>query len=322
MRQVYGDVFDYLWQRLAGRDTLALRQDMVRRRLARVRLAQKFQSYYLQSTVLTITGIIGERLVALTKPLTFPALVIDAHQISGVLNEIKIMRTNSSRVQISIEDTFGGHIASSRFIQARWLEPLTLMPNELLQALFTLRFTTPVGVNLGMVYRVIGLNRQPCPPEHWQEIEDYINREPEQYPIYLPCYTPTGRTITFPEAAAVAVPSQRSTIVTREIDTPMLITAVGYNAVGLSSATTSVRIKFTSSDGHSFTPDPIMFSNLFSGMTDYAEQGPGGSRFMYSELPMPHYLPKGGTISATINDASVTTNTQQQAELVFRGVTI
>ena len=317
MRNIWTSAFDYQWNVLAGRDDRSYQSQLARERLARVKLSQKFQSYFLGAIGRVGAGAINEVVVSATKPLTFPAIVIDSWFLGPNFTEINIARTNPSRTQISVFPLTLASLISARFIQSRWLNPLTLAINELLQCRYTLQQVTTANSEIANVFRVIGLNRQPCPALHWQEIEDYIAATPDQFPIYLPCYSPDGRTIEFAGIGA----AQRTTIVTREVDQPCLITGIGYNGVEHSSATAMQKIKVYSSSGHSFTPEPIPFPGNFQ-FTDYSESGPGGGAHRYFEFPIPYYLPRGGTMSCVLNDATVTVNNDNQAELVFRGVTI
>lgn len=318
MRNIWTSAFDYQWNVLAGRDSRAYRRTLARERIARVRIAQKFQSYFLQALGKAQTGAINELVVGSTKPLTFPALVVDAWT-STSLAEVNIMRTNPSRTQISVFPLNPTSIMSGRFFNSRWLNPLGLAINELLQCRITLQAVVTAGTEEAAIFRVIGLNKKPCPAQHWQDIEDYIHATPEQFPLHLPCYSPQGRTITFPALGA----QQRATIVTREVDQPCLITGLGYSGTNLSDATGSVRVKvkISSSSGHLFTPDPILFPANFQ-FTDYSESGPGGGAHRYFEFPIPHYLPRGGTMTCVLNDATITNQNQFQAELAFHGVTI
>lgn len=324
--------FNETWNLLAGRDSRVARDEGARARLRAVKIAERYRGYLLAANTTTGANTAGTINIARTPVLTFPALVRDVNFLTTPFMEIQITRTNPSRTQMSNEFLWNNLYGTSQlnglqnpgipFSKCPWVEPFNLMTNELLQVRFQQTVTDAPRADFqqGATFRVIGLNRMPCPIQHWQEVEDYIRRNRVQHPLWLTTFSDDAQTITFPSVAT----GQRTVATTREAPEPLLLTAFAFPIpffVNLNNGATKPKIRIVSSDGHILTPEPVLIGSLydFSGFT---AGGPGGGWLWWYELPIPHYLPQGGTVTVEITDFNATAGSINVDELVWRATTV
>lgn len=329
MQNIWHGTFNESWNLLAGRDSKTARDANARQRLARVKFVQRYRGYLLGANTNTGLNAAGTITIARTPVLTHPALVLDFNALCSPTMEIEVTRTNPSRTQISNEFLWFNHYGTAQqgsitnpsfpFAETPWIEPFSLATNELLRVRFRQTVAGPAEteMDLGVTFRVIGLNKMPCPLAHWQRIEDYIRSNREQYPIWLTTFSEDARTITFPGAGT----GQRTIANTREAPEPLLLTAFALPGQVFSSGVTKAKIRIISSDGHILTPVPVLLGTLYQ-FSGFNEGGPGGGWYWWYELPMPHYLEKGGTVTVELTDTTTTANNLNRLELVWRAVTI
>lgn len=329
------EAFNDTWNRLAGRESNSQAAANFRQRLARVKFAERYKGYFLAANGNVGANTLNAIVTMKTQPLTFPALVLDANAVVPPFAEIEITRSNPSRTQISNEYLWNNlyttasvnaisSINASVFAETFWPQPFGLEINELLRVRTRQTVAAPAEADTeqGLTFRVVGLNRQPCPPAHWEEVEEYIQTHREQKPVLLTTFSEDARTFNFPKLGT----DERTIATTREAREPMLLESLCFSrpffaSLDPSGGDTKAKVRIVDSSGHSFTPQPVLLQTLFQ-FSGFSERGPGGGWHNWTQLPVPHYVPKGGTITVEITDAVVIASTQNVYELLWRGSTI
>ena len=109
----FNDNFNHLWDKLAQRQSLGLQRDFNKRRLARVKFAQRYKGYLLSANSNIATGAAGDTVIARTPSLTHPALVLDCDSLTAPFAELEITRTNPSRTQFSTQFLWNNHSSNA-----------------------------------------------------------------------------------------------------------------------------------------------------------------------------------------------------------------
>ncbi len=329
------EAFNDTWNRLAGRESNSQAAANFKKRLARVQFAQRYKGYFLSANGNTGANALNTLVTMRTQPLTFPCVVLGANAVVPPFSEVEIVRSNPSRTQINVDFLWNnlyltasvGSISGINptvFSETFWPQPFGLETNELLRVRTrqTVAAAGEADVEMGVTFFVVGLNKQPCPPAHWDEIEDYLKSHREQKPVFLTTFSEDARTIAFNEQGT----NERTIAITREAKEPMLLESLCFSrpffaSLDPSGGDTKAKVRIICSDGHSFTPQPILMQSVFQ-FAGFSERGPGGGWQNWTQLPVPHYLPRGGTITVEITNALVDADTQNVYELVWRGMTI
>lgn len=311
---IRNEVFDYLVNELTGTASRAVRSDYQRKRYNRALLALKCQNYFLSTSFTNTTGAANVTGVAQTQALEKPliirggginaAIVIQDLLAGGAIN-VQVFRSGSSRAQMSLNQLRASHYFSAGESQKwalDWPVPWLLAPNEAIQV----RFTQAVAVNAGQIYNVgfYGLAVDPnfrCSDALIESIREQI-RTTVQYPRYIHLKTDLGAgTIVFPAIAA----DQRAIANTIEVPAHLLI--LGFRRYGIDVKDTTAS-KGINSTMRLVVTGGAAFSRIelpCNAYENFCTPDAGYFRFM-----VPHFIPKGSSLSLSI--LSTISNLEEQ----------
>ena len=330
---VYNEVFDRCYQELAGIVTPQVREAYNRKRYNRALLALRSQNYFLSASFTNASGAAGVTGIGRTVPIEQPLIIrgggMNAIFIGGInptyfdLGDIgavnvKVFRTGSNRAQISLESIRSSSYFSMGEAQKwalDWPVPWVLFPNEIIQV----NFEQVSAADAATIYAVgfYGVTVDPklrCDPGIPEGIKDQIERIPIQYTRYIHLKTDIGGgTIQFPRANLVA---ERVVANTIEVADHILVLGwrrwmLGMNTVGNAAPSTTMRLVVTGGKAFSRIEIPV------KAFEYYARPDEG-----YFKFAIPHFIPKGSSLSLSVTSVIDDTFQQQEGEIELLCVSV
>lgn len=328
---IYNEIFDQCYRTLLGTANSSI-EDFRRKRYNRAVLALRSQNYFLSCTFLNESGAAGVAGVERTLPLDKPLIIrggglnanfigddppfVDAPSLGAI--QIKIFRSGSNRAQLSLERIFASHFLSNGEAQKwslDWPVPWVLDKNEIIQCEFTQAAAT---TRTDQFYCVgfYGLTIDPqlrCEPNVLEDVKEQIMREPLQQARYLHLKTnDSAGTINLPVVGA----DQRAVTNTIEVPTNMLILGWRRFAVGMGPSvgaflSTTIRLVVTGGRSFSRIEIPVHAFEYYNT--------PDAAWFKFA---VPHFLPKGASLSLSITSSIESVAEQYSGEIELLAVTV
>lgn len=328
---IYNEIFDQCYRTLAGTVSSSL-EDYRRKRYNRAVLALRSQNYFLNCTFLNESGAAGvtgvDRTLALEKQLIIRGGGVNANFIGvnfpyvdspslGAIN-IKIFRSGSNRAQLNLGTLLSTHFLSSGEGQKwslDWPVPWVLDKNEIIQCEFTQAAAT-TKTNQFYCVAFYGLAVDPelrCEPSILEDVKEQIIKQPIQQARYLHLKTDNSAgTIILPTVGN----DQRAVANTIEVPEHMLILGWRRIIVGMGPSVgafleTKVRLVVTGGKAFSRIEIPVHAFEYFNT--------PDAGWFKFS---VPHFLPKGASLSLSITSSIEDLEMQYLGEIELLAVTV
>lgn len=331
---IFNEVFDQCYHSLAG-TSRQVRDLYERKRYNRALLALRCQNYFLSCTFQNTSGAAGvtgsDRTLALERELIIRGGGMNALFIGpgvsgagiydtpepGAVN-VKITRSGSSRPQISKETIRPSHYFSTGQAQPwalDWPVPWVLDKNEIIQANFTQAVATEALTIYSIGFYGLAVDSElRCDEGLPDSIRTQIQDSLIQKPRYIHLKTDNGGgTIVFP---ALGV-NERAVANTIEMPEHMLVLGWRRYMLGMSGGSvavapsTTVRLVVTGGAAFSRIEIPV------KAFEYYARMGDGWFRFA-----VPHFIPKGSSLSLSATSTVVSEPEQTQAEIELLCVTV
>ncbi len=328
---IYNEIFDQCYRTLAGTATASL-EDYRRKRYNRAVLALRSQNYFLNCTFLNESGAAGvtdtDRTLTLDKPMIIRGGGVNASFIGnnfpyvdspslGAIN-IRIFRTGSNRAQLNLGTLLATHFLSAGEGQKwslDWPVPWVLDRNEVIQCEFTQAAAT-TKTNQFYCVGFYGLTIDPqlrCDPGILEDIKQQIMQQSMQQPRYLHLKTDNSAgTITLPSVGN----NQRAVANTVEVPEHMLILGWRRIIVGMGPSAgafleTTIRLVVTGGKAFSRIEIPVHAFEYYNT--------PDAAWFKFA---VPHFLPKGASLSLSITSSIEDLEMQYLGEIELLAVTV
>lgn len=318
---IFNEVFEQCYTTLAGvRDNRA-RADSERRRYNRALLALRCQNYFLSCTFENESGAAGitgqDRTLAIERPLIVRGGGMNAIFIGGTGVDfdvpdggsvnLQILRSGSSRAQVSKESIRSSHYLSNGEAQPfalEWPMPWVLDKNEIIHVFFTQVSACTAGTIYGVGFYGVAVDDQlRCDEALPDSIREQIRACNIQKPRYVHLKTDNGGgTIVLPGIGA----DERTVANTIEVSEHTLVLGwrrwqIGMNTDTGAAPSTTIRLVVTGGKAFSRIEIP---AKAFEYMARPTEG--------YFRFSVPHFIPKGSSLSLSIT--STIEQIQQQME--------
>lgn len=328
---IYNEIFDQCYRTLAGTAGTSL-EDYRRKRYNRAVLALRSQNYFLGCTFLNESGAAGVTGIDRTLPIEKQIIIrgggvnanfnganfpyLDSPSL-GAIN-IKIFRSGSNRAQLNLGTLLATHFLSCGEGQKwslDWPVPWVLDKNEIIQCDFT---QAAASTKTNQFYCVgfygLSVDRElRCDPGVLEGVKEQVINKPIQEARYLHLKTDNGAgTIILPAVGN----NQRAVANTVEVPEHMLILGWRRIIVGMGPAvgaflTTTVRLVVTGGKAFSRLEIPVQAFEYFNT--------PDASWFKFA---VPHFLPKGASLSLSITSSIEDLEMQYLGEIELLAVTV
>lgn len=327
---IYNEIFDQCYRTLAGTFSSSL-EDFRRKRYNRAVLALRSQNYFLNCTFLNESGAAGvtgvDRTLALKRPLIIRGGGINANYqgnfsffdaASQGAVQIKVFRSGSNRAQLSLERMFASHFLSNGEAQKwslDWPVPWVLDKNEIIQCEF-LQASAALNPNQFYTLGFYGLTIDPqlrCEPSILEDVKEQIIKQPSQEARYLHLKTnDSAGTVNFPAVGT----DQRAVANTVEAPQHMLILGWRRWVIGSGPNTgaflnTTMRLVVTGGKAFSRIEIPVHAFEYYNT--------PDAAWFKFA---VPHFLPKGASLSLSVTSTIEGVDTQYMGEIELLAVTV
>jgi len=326
---IFNEVFDYCYHVLRG-TAASVRDAYDRKRYNRALLALRCQNYFLGASFQNVTGAAGVIGVGRTQPLERPLIVrgggVNAIFIggtglyfdvpeSGAVNLI-VERSGPSRMQINRNALRSSHYFSSgeaQYWELDWPQPLVLDPNEVILVTFNQVSACQPNTlyNVGF-YGVVVDEKMRCEETLVYDLKQQIvNTIPKPRYIHLKT-TAGGGTIVLPGIGN----NERAVANTIEVPEHMLILGWRRFMVGMGphvgvALSTTIRAVVTGGPAFSRIEIPVNAFEYFNSM----DAG-------YFRFAVPHFIPKGSSLSLSITSSITRQQDQFEGEIELLCVTI
>ncbi len=328
---IYNEIFDQCYRTLAGTAN-ASREDYRRKRFNRAVLALRSQNYFLNCTFLNESGAAGvtgiDRTLAIEKRVIIRGGGVNALFIGddppfldaaslGAIN-IKIFRSGSNRAQLNLDTLLATQFLShgeGQKWELDWPVPWVLDKNEIIQCNFTQASAT-TRTNQFYTVGFYGVTVDPqlrCDPGVLESVKEQVIRTPLQKPRYLHLKTDDAAgTINLPAIGT----DQRAVANTVEVPEHMLILGWRRIMVGMGPSVgaftdTTIRLVVTGGKAFSRIEIPVHAFEYFNT--------PDAAWFRFA---IPHFLPKGASLSLSITSSVDSVDYQYMGEIELLAVTV
>lgn len=322
---VYNEIFDRCYQELAGIVTPQVREGYNRKRYNRALLALRSQNYFLSAEFTNISGASGITGVGRTVPIEQPVIIrgggMNAIFVGGsgtffdvddggAVN-VKVFRTGSNRAQISLESLRSSHYFSMGEAQKwalDWPIPWVLRPNEIIQVNWEQVSATLANTIFAIGFYGVAVDpKLRCDPGIPEGIKDQIERIPIQHARYIHLKTDNGGgTIQLPLIGA----NERAVANTIEVAEHTLVLGwrrwqVGMGTSGgVAAPSTTIRLVVTGGKAFSRVEIPVKAFEYFAR----PDEG-------YFKFAVPHFIPRGSSLSLSITSTIEDSFQQQEGEI-------
>ncbi len=328
---IYNEIFDQCYRTLAGNAGSSL-EDFRRKRYNRALLALRSQNYFLSATFLNESGAAGVTGIDRTLPLDKPIIIrgggvnasfignnppyVDSLSFGAIT--LKIFRTGSNRAQLSLKPLLSTHFLSNGEGQKwslDWPVPWVLDRNEIIQCEFT-QAAASTKTNQFYCVGFYGLVVDPqlrCEPGVLEDVKEQIIKQPLQDARYLHLKTDNSAgTIILPAVGS----DERAVANTIEVPQHMLILGWRRIIVGMGPHTgafleTTVRLVVTGGKAFSRIEIPVHAFEYYNT--------PDAAWFKFA---VPHFLPKGASLSLSITSTIDAIEYQYLGEIELLAVTV
>jgi len=327
---IFNEVFDRCYHELAG-SASRVREGYNRKRYNRALLALRCQNHFLSTSFTNESGAAGvielDRTDALEKRLIIRGGGMNAIFIggtgtyfdvddSGAVN-VKVRRSGSNRAQLSLETIRTSALFSMGEAQPwalDWPVPWVLEPNEIILVEFNQATAVDANTIFAIGFYGVSVDRDlRCEPALPESLKDQILNIPIQYPRYIHLKTDVGGgTIILPDVGD----NQKAVANTIEMPHHMLILGWRRFMVGMgphlgASLSTTIRLVVTGGPAFSRIEIPVKAFEYFARPTEG-----------YFKFAVPHFVPKGSSLSLSITSSIETIQDQYEGEIELLCVTV
>lgn len=327
---IFNEVFDQCYHSLAG-TSRQVRDLYERKRYNRALLALRCQNYFLSTSFTNESGAAGvtftDRTLAIERELIIRGGGMNAIFIggggtffdvydTGAIN-VQVMRSGSSRAQISKEKIRSSHYFSNGEAQPfalDWPAPWLLDKNEIILVNFEQVSACTANTIYGVGFYGVAVDRElRCDESLPFDIREQIKCCAIQKPRYLNLKTEeSGGTIVLPAVGA----DERAVASTVEVGEHMLVLGwrrwfLGMNTHIGAAPSTTMRLVVTGGKAFSRIEIPVKAFEYFARPSEG-----------YFKLAVPHFIPKGSSLSLSVTSTIEGVDQQFEGELELLCVSV